>query len=382
MSVAITVIIPMFNARAWIAAAIRSVLDQSLAEIEVLVVDDASTDDSRMIVADIAATDGRVRLVPADATVPRGVARARNRGLDLAAGCFVMFMDSDDTLHPGALAALVDSAQRDNAPASVGDFTLHHELGGLLERVPVRHDRITLREHLAGLFFITHAHAVRRDVLVRSGVRFREDLAVIEDTDVWLRLALAGVWWTRARDEQKEPALVAAYRLRQSSRSADLPTMLGCTARVYRDAYAAARLAGATAADTDVSDERLATLLLKSAVGYATRRVLQGGPNALLEAEGMLASFINATPADTQRAAVTLDGPLLHHIARRAVLMTIAVSPDDPLERGCWVPSIIQWWSHLESTHLITSTHRRSAEARLVQGQPGFRAGDAIASAA
>lgn len=137
MSVAITVIIPMFNARAWIAAAIRSVLDQSLAEVEVLVVDDASTDDSRTIVSDIAASDARVRLVPADASAPRGVARARNRGLDLAAGCFVMFMDSDDTLHPGALAALVDSAQRDNAPASVGDFTLHHELGGLLERVPV-----------------------------------------------------------------------------------------------------------------------------------------------------------------------------------------------------------------------------------------------------
>jgi hypothetical protein len=161
-----------------------------------------------------------------------------------------------------------------------------------------------------------------------------------------------------------------------------MPTMLDCTARVYREAYAAARLTGATTADADVSDERLATLLLKSAVGYATRRVLQGGPAALLAAEAMLAPFINATPADAQRASTTLDGPLLHHIARRAVLMTLAVSPDDPLERGCWVPLIIHWWSHLESAHLISSTHRRTAEARLIQGQPGFRPGDAMASAA
>lgn len=90
----ISVVVPFFNSAEHIAECIESIAEQSLADIEIICVDDGSTDGSRLIVESAAEKDRRIRLVKQQENL--GAASARNKGLDVAKGEFVCFMDSDD----------------------------------------------------------------------------------------------------------------------------------------------------------------------------------------------------------------------------------------------------------------------------------------------
>ena len=107
----VSVVIPVFNAAPYLCGCLDSVLNQTLNDIEVICIDDGSTDGSGVILAERAAKDARVRvLTQANA----GQGAARNRGLETAQGEYVYFMDADDELAaPDALARLAAEADRD-----------------------------------------------------------------------------------------------------------------------------------------------------------------------------------------------------------------------------------------------------------------------------
>jgi hypothetical protein len=96
----VSVIVPAYNAASTVQETLRSVLAQTVARIEVIVVDDGSTDDTAMAVADIAAQDARVRL---ERQPQCGVAAARNHAIRCASGEFIAPMDADDLWHPTKL---------------------------------------------------------------------------------------------------------------------------------------------------------------------------------------------------------------------------------------------------------------------------------------
>lgn len=89
----VTVIIPVFNREKYIEKALRSVMNQSYANLQVVVVDDGSTDSSSKIIMDIVKQDSRVEYYYKE---NEGVSKARNLGLDRAKGKYLLFMDSDD----------------------------------------------------------------------------------------------------------------------------------------------------------------------------------------------------------------------------------------------------------------------------------------------
>ena len=97
----VSVIIPCYNQARFLGEAIRSVLCQGYADLEIIVVDDGSTDATWEVASNFAKEDPRVRLVGQE---NRGLAAARNRGLSEAGGEYVVFLDSDDRLVSGALA--------------------------------------------------------------------------------------------------------------------------------------------------------------------------------------------------------------------------------------------------------------------------------------
>ncbi|MCW2864071.1 MAG: CDP-glycerol:poly(glycerophosphate)glycerophosph otransferase [Actinoallomurus sp.] len=111
----VTVVVIVYNDAGRLARAVRSVLGQSLAGVEVVVVDDASTDATPRVTAALAAASpDRVRVV----TLPEnsgGCGRPRNVGIDHARGRYVMFLDSDDTLDPHACRNLVTAAENTGA---------------------------------------------------------------------------------------------------------------------------------------------------------------------------------------------------------------------------------------------------------------------------
>lgn len=117
MSNQVSVVIPAFNAVSTIAETIASARQELVSQI--LVIDDASTDETAAVVAQLASEDSRITLIKNDRS--GGPARARNRGLTAARGDFVLFLDSDDVLVESAVSRLL-AAMTSEAVAVLGRF--------------------------------------------------------------------------------------------------------------------------------------------------------------------------------------------------------------------------------------------------------------------
>ena len=108
MSAKISVIIPVYNSYKYLNRCLNSVLNQDLKEIEIICVDDGSTDASLELLNQYAANDDRIKLYHQE---NQGPADARNRGLSLACGEYVEFLDSDDFIKEGCLKSLYEKAK-------------------------------------------------------------------------------------------------------------------------------------------------------------------------------------------------------------------------------------------------------------------------------
>ena len=114
---AVTVVVPAYNAQRYITQTLDSLDAQTMRKIEVLVVDDGSTDDTAQLVASYAETHPFVRLLRQE---NGGVSSARNHGLREAAGKYILFLDSDDTLTPDSLRAFTDALEETGADVAIG----------------------------------------------------------------------------------------------------------------------------------------------------------------------------------------------------------------------------------------------------------------------
>jgi glycosyltransferase involved in cell wall biosynthesis len=106
----VSVIVPVYNKAEYVGACLESVLDQAGVFLEVICVDDASSDDSLAVIIDISERDQRVHVVRNSTSI--GAGESRNKGLQQAKGKFVQFTDADDLLPAGALEVMLQAAQR------------------------------------------------------------------------------------------------------------------------------------------------------------------------------------------------------------------------------------------------------------------------------
>ncbi len=182
----VSVVIPTYNRARFLKAAIESVLDQTFRDLELIVVDDGSTDDTAAVLA--AMVDPRCRIVR---RAHQGISAALNAGLEVARGEFFARLDSDDLWLPDLLATLLPPLQEDHrlgfaygrARAMSSDGTLREHLQGNPPRYP--HDG--LRSLLFDDCTCNIALVARRASIDRAG-RFDEELFAHEDWDMWLRV--------------------------------------------------------------------------------------------------------------------------------------------------------------------------------------------------
>lgn len=119
MNPKVSVIIPVYNTEQYLAECLDSVITQSLKEIEVIIINDKSPDDSLRIINEYQKKDSRIILI--DKKINEGVGKARNDGIEKAAGEFVIFMDSDDFYPSGSvLERLYAVAKAHNVKAAGG----------------------------------------------------------------------------------------------------------------------------------------------------------------------------------------------------------------------------------------------------------------------
>src|SRR5690349_12045451 len=102
----LSIVLPVYRVQAYLRECLDSILEQSFTDFEVIAVDDCSPDHSGAILDEYAARDSRVRVVHLERNV--GLGEARNAGLGHTHGEYVWFVDSDDWIAPGALAAVAD----------------------------------------------------------------------------------------------------------------------------------------------------------------------------------------------------------------------------------------------------------------------------------
>ena len=112
MKFKVTVVIPIHNAKEYLEECVASVQNQTFREIEILLVDDGSTDGSSLLCDRLGATDERIRVIHKE---NEGAASARNLGIDMAMGEYVMFLDADDYLSPHAIQYCMDKQNTNDA---------------------------------------------------------------------------------------------------------------------------------------------------------------------------------------------------------------------------------------------------------------------------
>ncbi len=184
----VSVVLPTHDRRGTLGAAIDSVLSQTWADLELIVVDDGSRDGTPELLATVDDARVRVRRLPRRSGAPV----ARNLGISLARGRYVAFQDSDDVWRPDALGAQVaalDSADED--VAVVYGAILRHQ-GGRSLRIPgPGHPGPTadLPAHLAAENFVDLPAALVRAEALRAVGGFDPELPRFQDWDLWLRLA-------------------------------------------------------------------------------------------------------------------------------------------------------------------------------------------------
>lgn len=193
-----SVVIPLFNKAAYIETTLESVLNQSLTDFEVVVVDDGSTDQGPDLVTSISQRDARVRLVR---QANGGVSAARNTGVEKAEGEWVAFLDADDWWHPAHLHTLL---------LAITSFPEAHVVATMLRRIPDSSHWSALpwpalpadpkmelihnlpKRWMESIPFCSSSVSVRARLLKAMQPCFVLGESRGEDLDLWFRLAESG----------------------------------------------------------------------------------------------------------------------------------------------------------------------------------------------
>lgn len=190
-----SIVIPCYNYGHWLARAVTSVLAQDGSDWELLVINDGSTDNTDAVAAELLRQHApRLRYL---AQSNRGLAATRNRGIDATRGRYLIFLDADDELAPGALGVYREMIARHPGVDMVAggyrvvdaDGRARRRRVGSLPHSPQRRLRHYLfGENLFGkkLHFSNGAVAIRRDVFTVR--RYPENLRVVEDIPVFAYL--------------------------------------------------------------------------------------------------------------------------------------------------------------------------------------------------
>lgn len=131
----VSVCIPVYNVEKYIGRCIESIQNQSLTDIEIILVNDKSPDRSMDIIKQYAASDARIKIVEHDKN--RGLMKARESAYTVAQGDYITFCDSDDTLPGDALELLYTAAVKASADVVAGLFEMIHD-NGSREIVPIQ----------------------------------------------------------------------------------------------------------------------------------------------------------------------------------------------------------------------------------------------------
>lgn len=231
----VSLLIPVYNVEKYLSQCFDSVLAQTLRDIEIICINDGSSDSSRDIIQSYIDKDERFRVIDKQNS---GYGASMNMGLDAASGKYVGILESDDFMEPDALGKLFDSAEALDAQVAKANFWLYWSIpqprNELFKVVPVEKTRCvvnTQKEH--DVFYSKNSiwsAIYRRDFLLENSIRFLETPgASYQDTAFDFKV------WACAERVVFLPDPIIHYRQDNEASSVNSPKKLYCVCDEYAE---------------------------------------------------------------------------------------------------------------------------------------------------
>lgn len=220
----VSVIMPVYNAERFVAAAIESVLAQTMADLKLWVIDDGSTDNSLPICMEYAARDKRVHILRNSSN--SGVAKTRNRGISQATGAYIAFLDSDDVWHPEKLCMQLELLKSTGSDIAYCSYAIIDHSGEKCRADYLVPECVTRRKLLKENCMQCSAMLIKAGVLQK--IHFTTEFY---HEDYVLGLDMLGAGYTAVGCRQ----VLLDWRYLQNSRSFDKRKSALNRWRIYRD---------------------------------------------------------------------------------------------------------------------------------------------------
>lgn len=212
MNPLISIIVPTYNVEKYIRTCIESILAQTYRNVEVIIVNDGSTDQSLAVISDLICSHHNVKVINQK---NQGVSVARNTGIDVATGKYIIFVDPDDKIMPGFVSSLYQIADKTGADIVRGSF---RDFNGNIPKgwvpdfnVPTNCGTIVLDQFLSSnISFVVWSSIYRLDFINSNHIRFIPGI-LLEDVDFTARAYML------AKLVATSPEPNYAYRIRQGS---------------------------------------------------------------------------------------------------------------------------------------------------------------------
>lgn len=185
----VSVVVPVYNAEEYLNRCVDSLLKQTLKEIEIILVDDGSTDSSSQICDEYAKNNSNIKVLHLE---NGGPARARNKGIEIATGEYIGFADSDDYCHPEQFEKLYQNAKDNNSDIAMCSFFVDSVKG--LEPIiipfkPLYNSNAEIKNDVIKCFYGEYVHGLnslcikifRMSLLNDNNIRMDETLRRAED---------------------------------------------------------------------------------------------------------------------------------------------------------------------------------------------------------
>ena len=206
MDAIISIIIPVYNTESYLRECLDSVKNQSMSEIEIICVDDGSTDSSGAILDEYARQDKRFVVIHQPNA---GQSAARNKGIDISRGKYVCFLDADDWYESECCQTLYETAEKFNNEFVTAAF---REIGGKKQILPLKNSNAVYVDDMDKYCFITHVQFTiwgklyRKDFIEKHNIRFLEGVCY-EDNHFSIKAALC------AKEVRHIPNVLYNYRI-------------------------------------------------------------------------------------------------------------------------------------------------------------------------
>ena len=182
----VSIIVPIYKVEDFIRECIDSILAQTHPDFELILVDDGSPDDCGRICDDYAKGDNRIKVVH---KVNGGISSARNAGLEVAKGEWIMHVDGDDWIEPDMIESLIEAAQITGADMVIGDFVKYGPSAGYNKLPTWSSDKKkSMTNYIAYVMTTIWGSIAKRSLYADHSLKSPEDISYCEDFHLIVRL--------------------------------------------------------------------------------------------------------------------------------------------------------------------------------------------------